>query len=97
VRDGHEDGEVTLGGRRVHVKRPWAGSADGESEVPLRTHDQFGRDQLEEVVLERMFSGISTRNHRPRHDPTADETSGGERSTSKSVVSRRFVHRRYGC
>jgi putative transposase len=30
VRHGHEDGEVTLGGRRVAVKRPRARSADGE-------------------------------------------------------------------
>jgi putative transposase len=33
VRHGHEDGEVTLGGRRVQVKRPRARTADGESEV----------------------------------------------------------------
>jgi len=37
VRHGHEAGEVTLGGRRVGVSRPRVGSADGESEVPLRT------------------------------------------------------------
>ena len=30
VRHGHEDGEVTLGGRRVPVSRPRARSADGE-------------------------------------------------------------------
>ena len=36
VRHGHERGEVTLGGRRVPVKRPRARTADGESEVPLR-------------------------------------------------------------
>ena len=35
VRHGHEDGQVTLGGRRVAVKRPRARSADGEREVPL--------------------------------------------------------------
>jgi putative transposase len=32
VRHGHEDGEVTLGGRRVRVKRPRARTADGESD-----------------------------------------------------------------
>ena len=47
VRHGHEDGEVTLGGRRVAVKRPRARSADGESEVPLATYEHFAdRDQL---------------------------------------------------
>ena len=35
VRHGHEDGEVTLGGRRVEVKRPRVRTADGESEVQL--------------------------------------------------------------
>ena len=35
VRHGHEDGEVTLGGRRVEVSRPRVRTADGESEVPL--------------------------------------------------------------
>ena len=35
VRHGHEDGEVTLGGRRVEVERPRVRTADGESEVQL--------------------------------------------------------------
>ncbi len=38
VRHGHEDGEVTLGGRRVGVSRPRVRTADGESEVPLETY-----------------------------------------------------------
>src|ERR1043165_4121971 len=32
VRHGHESGEVTLGGRRVGVERPWVRSADGSEE-----------------------------------------------------------------
>ena len=43
VRHGHEDGEVTLGGRRVAVKRPRVRTADGESEVSLRTYEHFRR------------------------------------------------------
>jgi putative transposase len=39
VRHGHEDGEVTLGGRRVGVQRPRARTADGEHEVPLAIVD----------------------------------------------------------
>ena len=70
VRHGHEDGEVTLGGRRVPVKRPRARTADGESEVPLRTYEHFAdRDQLEEVVLERMLAGVSTRRYRRAQEP----------------------------
>ena len=62
VRHGHGSGEVTLGGRRVPVKRPRARTADGESELPLATYEHFAdRDPLEEVVLERMLAGVSTR------------------------------------
>jgi hypothetical protein len=54
VRHGHEDGEVTLGGRRVEVERPRARTADGESEVRLQTYEHFAdRDPLARVVLER--------------------------------------------
>ena len=64
VRHGHEDGEVTLGGRRVAVRRPRVRTAEAESEVPLATYDHFAdRDQLGEVVLERMLAGVSTRQY----------------------------------
>ena len=53
VRHGHEDGEVTLGGRRVAVERPRVRSADGEAEVPLCTYQHFAdRDPLSRLVLE---------------------------------------------
>ena len=41
VRHGHEDGEVTLGGRRVEVERPRVRTADGEAEVQLHTYRAF--------------------------------------------------------
>ena len=60
VRHGHEDGEVTLGGRRVAVRRPRARTADDEHEVPLRTYEYFAdRDPLARVVMERMLAGVS--------------------------------------
>jgi transposase-like protein len=94
VRHGHEDGEVTLGGRRVAVKRPRVRTADGESEVPLGTYDHFAdRDQLEGVVLERMLAGVSTRRYRRAQEPVGAELETDARSTSKSAVSRAFVHR----
>jgi transposase-like protein len=94
VRHGHEDGEVTLGGRRVQVKRPRARTADGESEVPLATYGHFAdRDQLGGVVLERMLAGVSTRQYRRAQEPVGEEIAAGERSTSKSAVSRTFVQR----
>ena len=94
VRHGHENGEVTLGGRRVQVERPRTRSADGESEVPLATYDHFAdRDQLGEVVLERMLAGVSTRKYRRAQEPVGEELETNARSTSKSAVSRTFVHR----
>jgi putative transposase len=94
VRHGHENGEVTLGGRRVPVRRPRVRTAAGESEVPLRTYEHFSdRDQLEEVVLERMLAGVSTRRYRRAQEPVGAEVEADERSASKSAVSRAFVHR----
>ena len=94
VRHGHEDGEVTLGGRRVQVKRPRARTADGESEVPLVTYEHFAdRDQLAGVVLERMLAGVSTRRYRRAQEPVGEEVETDARSISKSAVSRTFVQR----
>ena len=94
VRHGHEDGEVTLGGRRVGVKRPRARTADGEGEVPLVSYEHFAdRDQLGDVVLERMLSGVSTRKYRRVQEPVGTEVETDARSTSKSAVSRTFVQR----
>jgi putative transposase len=85
---------VTLGGRRVQVKRPRARTVDGESEVPLSTYEHFAdRDQLGRVVFERMLAGVSTRKYRRAQEPVGEEITAGERSTSKSAVSRAFVER----
>jgi transposase-like protein len=94
VRHGHEDGEVTLGGRRVSVKRPRARTADGEQEVPLATYEYFAdRDPLTRVVLEQMLAGVSTRRFTRTREPVGEKVSAGERSASKSAVSREFIGR----
>jgi transposase-like protein len=94
VRHGHEDGEVTLGGRRVAVRRPRARTADGESEVALATYEHFAdRDPLQRVVLERMLAGVSTRRYPRTQEPVGEEIESRSRSTSKSAVSRTFVER----
>jgi transposase-like protein len=94
VRHGHENGEVTLGGRRVRVKRPRVRSADGESELPLQTYEHFAdRDPLEEVVLERMLAGVSTRQCERAQEPVGEQVEAGARSTSKSAASRMIVRR----
>ncbi len=94
VRHGHEDGEVTLGGRRVVVKRPRARTVDDEHEVPLATYAYFAdRDPLTRVVLEQMLSGVSTRRFSRTREPVGEEVIVSERSASKSAVSREFVGR----
>ncbi|HZL04907.1 MAG TPA: IS256 family transposase [Coriobacteriia bacterium] len=94
VRHGHEDGEVTLGGRRVVVKRPRARSADDAHEVPLATYAYFAdRDPLTRVVLEQMLAGVSTRRFSRTREPVGEEVLADERSASKSAVSREFVGR----
>ena len=93
-RHGTDDGEVTLGGRRVGVERPRMRSKDGESEVSCRTYEHFGsRDQLSRVVLERMLAGVSTRRYRRLQEPVGEQVETAARSTSKSAVSRSFVAR----
>ena len=94
VRHGHTDGEVTLGGRRIAVKRPRARTADGEQEVPLATYEYFAdRDPLTRVVLEQMLAGVSTRRFSRTREPVGEQVSTSERSASKSAVSREFVGR----
>ena len=94
VRHGREAGEVTLGGRRVPVERPRVRSADGTSELPLRTYAYFAdRDPLTKVVLERMLAGVSTRRYRRIQEPVGEAVEAEARSTSKSSVSRQFVAR----
>src|SRR5215216_1775264 len=94
VRHGHEDGEVTLGGRRVPVERPRARAVDGSGEVELQTYRHFAeRDALTDVVLERMLAGVSTRRYARTGEPVGDDIEDVERSTSRSAVSREFVSR----
>ncbi len=94
VRHGYEHGEVTLGGRRLAVRRPRARSFDGSAELPLRTFEHFAdRDPLSRAVLERMLVGVSTRRFRRTQEPVGAEFEQAARPTSKSAVSRAFVER----
>lgn len=94
VRHGHEQGEVTLGGRRVQVGRPRVRSADGRAELQLETYAYFAdRDPLARSVMERMLAGVSTRRYRRTQEPVGQLVERQARSTSKSSVSRTFVER----
>ncbi len=94
VRHGHENGEVTLGGRRVALRRPRARTADGEEEVELRTYAHFAsRDPLSGLILEQLLARVSTRRFKRTREPVGERVSEAERSVSKSAVSRAFISR----
>ena len=46
VRHGSEPGQVTLGGRRVRVRRPRVRTADGAGELPVPTYQAFTATEL---------------------------------------------------
>ena len=93
-RHGHEDGSMTLGGRRVRVRRPRMRTADGEHELPVATYEYFAdRDPLTRAVMDRMLAGVSTRRCATVGEPVGDEIKQAARTTSKSSVSEMFVQR----
>jgi transposase-like protein len=93
-RHGHEDGSMTLGGRRVPVGRPRMRSADDEHELPVATYEYFAdRDPLTRAVMDRMLAGVSTRRFAPVGEPVGEEVEQDSSSTSKSTVSELFIER----
>ncbi len=92
TRHGHESGSMTLGARRVAIKRPRVRSADGERELPLATYSHFAdRDPLTRAVMDRMLAGVSSRRFATVGEQVGSEVAEGASSTSKSAVSREFV------
>jgi putative transposase len=62
VRHGSEPGQVTLGGRRVRVRRPRVRTADSTREVAVPTYQAFASTELlDQLTLERMLPRLSTR------------------------------------
>jgi putative transposase len=94
VRHGHEDGSMTLGGRRVQVRRPRMRTADDERELPVKSYEYFAdRDPLTRAVMDRMLAGVSTRKFAGVGEPVGDEVEQGSSATSKTSVSEMFVER----
>jgi putative transposase len=94
VRHGSEPGRVTLGGRRVPVRRPRVRTADGTRELPVPTYQAFAAtDLLDQLAVERMLAKLSTRRYRVGLEPVGSSVEQASSGTSKSAVSRRFVAR----
>jgi putative transposase len=92
VRHGHEQGSVTLGGRRIPVQRPRVRAADGSGELPVAAYALVSTTELlGRLALERMLGGLSTRRYRVWLEPVSVEVEQAASGTSKSAVSRRFV------
>ena len=92
VRHGTEDGSVTLGGRRVPIRRPRVRTADGTAEVAVPAYELFSSsDVLTAMALERMMARLSTRRYGAGLEPVGAAVEATGRSTSKSAISRRFV------
>jgi putative transposase len=92
VRHGSEAGAVTLGGRRVGVRRPRVRTVDKATEVAVGAYDLFASTELlGELALERMMAKLSTRRYRAGLEPVGAVVEADARSTSRSAVSRRFV------
>ena len=88
-RAGTTQSEVTLGGRRIPIRRPRVRSKEGqEMELPSFVF-AANRDPLDRHALTSMACGISTRKYARSLEPLSEDMA--ERSTSKSAVSRRYV------
>jgi putative transposase len=93
-RHGHENGSMTLGGRRVPVRRPRMRTPDDEHELPVGTYEYFAdRDPLTRAVMDRMLAGVSTRNYAQVGEPVGAEVEQASSATSKSTISERFIER----
>ncbi len=95
-RHGTEDGKVTLGGRRIPVRRPrvrTVADADGvEREVHLESYDTFASvDLLAEHMVASMLAGLSGRRYQSALEPVGETVEATASGTSQSAVSRRFI------
>jgi transposase-like protein len=92
TRHGTEAGSVTLGGRRVPVRRPRVRAADGSGELPVPAYELFNSTELlGKMAMEKMLAGLSTRRYPVGLEPVGEQVTASSRSTSKSAVSRKFV------
>jgi len=93
MRHGSRPGTVTLGGRRLGVRRPRVrGTGVDGHEVQLESYTAFtSTDLLAEGIVARMLAGLPTRRYAAGLEPVGHEVEQAASGTSKSAVSRRFV------
>jgi putative transposase len=98
TRHGSEAGSVTLGGRRLPVRRPRVRAVDGTSspgtarELPIASYEAFtSMELLGRKAMEQMLAGLSSRRYHVGLEPVGEHVAAESGSTSKSAISRRFV------
>ena len=85
---------MTLGGRRVRVRRPRMRTADDERELLVESYEYFAdRDPLTRAVMDRMLAGVSTRKFARVGEPVGSEVEQASSSTGKTAVSEMFIER----
>src|SRR3954447_20871725 len=99
TRHGSEAGSVSLGGRRLGVRRPRVRAADGSGELPVASYQTFsGTEVLGRKAMGQMLAGLSSRRYgvglEPGGCPEARGTSAAARSWSGCVDA--FIVR-HGC
>jgi putative transposase len=95
-RHGTQDGKVTLGGRRIPVRRPRvrfvADEGGVEREVHLESYDTFSSvDLLADHMVASMLAGLSGRRYERALEPVGETVEASASGTSQSSVSRRFI------
>jgi putative transposase len=94
LRHGHDGGSMTLGGRRVQVRRPRMRTVNDERELPVESYEYFAdRDPLTRAVMDRMLAGVSTRKFADVGEPVGTAVENSSSATSKSTVSELFIER----
>ncbi len=88
VRYGNNPGSVYLGGQKVPFKVPRVRNQLRNEEVSLESYQAFhdNRNEINEVLLQRVFQGLSCRNYE-----AAAESIPGTFGLSSSTVSRQFI------
>src|SRR4051812_20398131 len=93
-RHGSEAGSVTLGGRRVPVRRPRVRASDGSGELPVASYETFsGTQALGRKAMEAMLAGLSTRRYGVGLEPVGEHVQKQATSMSREVVPK-FVELR---
>jgi len=95
-RHGSEQGRVTLGGRRVAVRRPRLRSVPddqgAEHELQLESYDTFAAvDLLADHMVTSLLAGLSGRRYETALEPVGEQRQAAASGTSQSSVSRRFI------